>query len=222
MTSPEEPQAPPEESAFVEVVAGLLVVGASVAATQAAVAAAMAPLALTGKAVGGAVVLAAREALRGFPRPFGDGVVPRMPTRAPTTAGEVTRRRERYYRAAYVVNAAKRVHRGMRSGQSVQVALRAELVNWKRHLEAVQNRRERATQVDAAAARFGALLGWGAVMDARTSADCRQANGKNFNAGTKPAIGYPGTVHPHCRCVPRAPWEGGAMLPTKRRRRGGT
>lgn len=46
-----------------------------------------------------------------------------------------------------------------------------------------------------------ALLGWKAKMDNRTTAECRAADGKNFDPRNIPPIGYPGTVHVHCRCV---------------------
>jgi SPP1 gp7 family putative phage head morphogenesis protein len=54
------------------------------------------------------------------------------------------------------------------------------------------------------------LLGWRAVMDERTTNECRAANGQNFRADRMPTIGWPGAVHPHCRCsaapaIPGAP-----------------
>ena len=57
-----------------------------------------------------------------------------------------------------------------------------------------------------------ALVGWKAVMDSRTSAECAAANGKNFPADRPPVIGWPGAVHPHCRCVPTKPYAGAGMV----------
>ena len=67
-------------------------------------------------------------------------------------------------------------------------------------------------QVDMATMTYGLLLGWHTVIDKRTSAECYWANGQNFHADQMPAIGYPGAVHPHCRCYPGAPFPGGKLL----------
>jgi hypothetical protein len=48
----------------------------------------------------------------------------------------------------------------------------------------------------------GGLLGWYSRNDDRTSAECLAAHGKNFDPNVIPPIGYPGSVHPHCRCRP--------------------
>jgi hypothetical protein len=68
--------------------------------------------------------------------------------------------------------------------------------------------------VDSTASLYGGILGWHAEMDARTSAECRRANGKNFLAAYAPLIGYPGAVHPRCRCYPVRPYAGAKLLPS--------
>jgi hypothetical protein len=65
---------------------------------------------------------------------------------------------------------------------------------------------------DRAARRHGLVLGWRAVMDARTSAECRRADGKNFSVASRPLIGWPGSVHPHCRCRPVAAFAGAGFV----------
>lgn len=218
MTTPEQEETPPEEAPYVEAVAAILVVGAAAAATAAAIAAALIPLRLSTEAIGAATRVALSVP---FPTPPGaSGTSPG--TEGPPgaeSAPVVTGRREVYYRAAYLVNASKRIFRAVREGATLREAAAREKRYFQSHLDAAKNRAAKARAVDAAARRYGDLLGWRAVMDQRTSGECRAAHRKNFRASRKPAIGYPGTVHPHCRCVPGPPIPGAAELPTRRRRR---
>lgn len=110
------------------------------------------------------------------------------------TASAESAKMEAAFRAHYVLNAARRLANG---GDPT-----AEQRFFNQHLEAVTKRRGAASAVDKARARYGNTLGWQAVMDNRTSPECKAANGKNFDAGRIPAIGYPGAVHPFCRCKP--------------------
>lgn len=112
---------------------------------------------------------------------------------------------EPVYRANYIVQASRRVQRKVQSGTPVRTALAQERAYFDQHLDASRNRIKKAKLVNAAAIRYGNELGWYAMMDAKTSAECRQANGKNFNVGERPVIGYPGMVHPSCRCRPGPP-----------------
>jgi hypothetical protein len=80
------------------------------------------------------------------------------------------------------------------------------------HLTAGWNRMDAAARVDAAASAHGLLLGWNAVHDQNTSAECRAADGRNFRADYMPVIGYPGAVHPHCRCYPGPARRGAPMM----------
>jgi SPP1 gp7 family putative phage head morphogenesis protein len=103
-------------------------------------------------------------------------------------------------RAQYLVKAARRVSEaGLREG------LPKEAVYFQAHRRASENRRMAAQTVAQAQERFGPELGWYATMDSRTSPDCRAANGKNFRAARPPRIGFPGSVHPNCRCKPGPP-----------------
>lgn len=124
--------------------------------------------------------------------------------------------------AQFVLAAAARLDddltRALSTGQDPGLALAAGLAREQRfynqHLLAVWKRAQAAAAVDTAASRHGLLLGWYAVKDRRTSPECRAADGKNFRADQMPLIGYPGAVHPHCRCRPgRAHW-GARLLPS--------
>jgi hypothetical protein len=74
------------------------------------------------------------------------------------------------------------------------------------------NREKAAAQVDSASMEHGRLLGWHTVLDAKTSLECIAAHGHNFHADVMPPIGYPGMVHPNCRCRPGPPFPGASML----------
>lgn len=118
------------------------------------------------------------------------------------------------YRAWYIVNAVRRLERAEAKGPEAFVKARereAQFFQW--HLRAMHNRVNSAAAVDDAAGRYGLLLGWRAVMDVRTTLECRAANGKNFRADKEPVIGWPGSVHPHCRCVPVGPFPGAPVIP---------
>lgn len=112
-------------------------------------------------------------------------------------------------RAAYLVVAAQRVTRAHEGGDLALVrALIAERRFLDQHIEASMGRVEAAQQVEFALRTVGrgVMLGWEAVLDERTSGECRRADGRNFDASRIPPIGYPGTVHPHCRCRAVAPF----------------
>ena len=74
------------------------------------------------------------------------------------------------------------------------------------------NREKSGAAVDSASMEHGRLLGWHTVLDARTSPECKAANRHNFHADQMPRIGYPGMVHPNCRCFPGAPFPGAPMV----------
>ena len=122
------------------------------------------------------------------------------PTAASGTALRNAQENEPWYRAAYILSASRRVHAALRDGVPEEEALAREQRWFKQHLAAQENRRNTAVQVDAAAAKSGNKLGWYAVLDRKTTPECRAANGKNFDRRKPPPIGYPGSVHPFCRC----------------------
>lgn len=105
-------------------------------------------------------------------------------------------------RGWFAVNAIKRLAKS----ENPREQLKTERVYFDAHKKAQAKRKAVSDQIDAAAARYGPVLGWRAQMDPRTTAECRQANGKNFRADRRPSIGYPGTVHPNCRCEITAPY----------------
>jgi hypothetical protein len=127
-------------------------------------------------------------------------------------------------RAQYAIAAAKRVMGAARDarakGEPVGAAIRAQLAKERRfyeqHQAAMWNRAAAAGKTDMAAAEHGNLLGWNTVIDERTSAECRAADGWNYYASSMPDIGWPGATHEHCRCFPSAPHRGGRLLPGSR------
>jgi hypothetical protein len=130
-------------------------------------------------------------------------------------------------RAQFAVSASKRITADLREararGTPLREALAAGVARERRyfgqHLDAIQQRARAAAVVDGQAAHYGDLLGWYTVRDSHTSAECLAANGKNFYASAMPLIGYPGGVHPFCRCYPGAPHTGAALLPSARTRK---
>jgi hypothetical protein len=121
-----------------------------------------------------------------------------------------------YRRATYMVQAALRMSTALSTpgdpqarADAVRRAWATEVRYMQQHLQAQARRNMAAQQVARVwrANKKPALLGWKAKMDERTTAECRAANGRNFDPRKIPTIGYPGTVHPHCRCVPVKPYD---------------
>src|ERR1035441_1149031 len=124
-------------------------------------------------------------------------------------------------RATFFLNACQRVQQAIVAARSknepvmdaVRAAITAEQRFMTAHLAASQQRVSASSAVDGMAATYGNLLGWNAVIDPRCTPECRAANHKNFYADKPPAIGYPGTTHPNCRCFPSKPFRGAPILP---------
>jgi hypothetical protein len=125
-----------------------------------------------------------------------------------------TARQNMLRRAQFVLSSARRITATASQGSSLESAAAAERTYFSQHLMALWNRAKAASQVDSAAGSYGEVLGWYTVRDRRTSAECRHANGKNFSVLAMPLIGWPGAVHPHCRCYPGRPYIGARMLPS--------
>lgn len=125
-------------------------------------------------------------------------------------------------RSAYLVNALTRLRReiaearahGENPNVAANTARYAERRFYGQHIQASAQRIIAASTIDALGQQYGTVLGWYSKNDSRTTAECRNANGKNFSALIPPKIGWPGTVHVHCRCFPGAPHRGARMLPT--------
>lgn len=121
-------------------------------------------------------------------------------------ASAQTSRQNLVRRAQFVLSAGKRLAGDVREarakgepvGQALLDGLARERRYYNQHTAAMWNRATAAGKTDMAAAEYGPLLSWNAVMDARTSAECRNADGKNYYATAMPDIGFPGSVHPHC------------------------
>jgi SPP1 gp7 family putative phage head morphogenesis protein len=102
-------------------------------------------------------------------------------------------------RAQYILTAAKRLTRA----QTLDVydqALRLEQTYLDQHRHAGQNRVKAAQALDEIAAKHGPWLQWIAVLDHRTTPDCRALNGRLFTIDNLPNGQIPGAVHPRCRC----------------------
>lgn len=134
-----------------------------------------------------------------------------IPDTAKRASAQV-REAEFYYRAAYIVQAAHRIHQVTRAGRPLSDAVRGERAAYQRHLDAQGKRATSAMKINRLSARGDGKLGWYATLDSRTSPECRAANGKNFFADQRPSIGYPGSVHPSCRCEPGPAHRGKAMV----------
>lgn len=127
-----------------------------------------------------------------------------------------------YRRAAYLVNATRRLAPAALADQEqALLAARREDRYLDAHIQAEHNRAAAAARVvESLATQAGTadtgepLLGWTAVLDDRTTPECRSAHGRNFNPTIRPPIGYPGEVHIHCRCRPRRPWRTGKRVET--------
>lgn len=144
-------------------------------------------------------------------------------TGAAGTASLAVQRQNYLRRAQFALASARRgmaaIAEARSHGQSASSALAALLPKERRyfaqHLDAIRNRAQAAMNVDMAALAYGPLLGWNTVRDSRTSAECRAADGKNFRADAQPLIGWPGAVHPHCRCYAGPARIGARMLPSR-------
>ena len=119
------------------------------------------------------------------------------------------------WRAIYAVAATDRLS----NPTDFDLAVERELQNYTLHTEAEERRLRAAALVDAAAQLMSDrttdnLLGWRAVVDDRTTPECRAAHGCNFRADRMPLIGWPGAVHMRCRCSAGPPIPGAPLLPS--------
>lgn len=138
------------------------------------------------------------------------------------TASLITARQNWLRRAQFALSAARRAMadieqaraHGIPARQALATSAARERRYFAQHLDAIRGRAMAAMAVDMAALSYGPLLGWNTVHDSRTSAECRAADGKNFRADAMPVIGWPGAVHPHCRCYPGPARIGARMLPS--------
>jgi hypothetical protein len=230
MTTPLPPQQPPPQGqqppppppsdlddpaiaiAVAAVLAGTLGPGITVAATVASL---KVRFALTAAAV--TALGAVLNVVLAHPPPL-TGVI--------GAASEQTSRMNAARRAQYVIAAAKRVmvavvearSKGLPVGAAIRDQLAKERRYYEQHQAAMWNRAAAAGKTDMAAMEHGNLLGWNAVLDSRTSAACRIADGRNYYASRMPDIGFPGSAHPACRCFPGPAHKGAPLLPSRGKR----
>lgn len=199
---------PPEDMPLVETVLAILAAKYALDQTVRLVAAALAPYGIGVEAVRAALGLA-RTAHA--PRPE----LKRHGFHRASAAADVARRTaaaDAGYRAAYVVNAARRLQASLNGGTSMKDALRQEAANFEAHRRARQKRLDAAAATSSAAALYGGLLGWYRNPLLDSDIDCRVADGNNFDASEGTIIGWPGAVHPNCGCHAGPPHEDGEMV----------
>jgi hypothetical protein len=123
-------------------------------------------------------------------------------------AGLLNINEERLRRGWFAVNALKRLAKAEDK--------RTQWDKEKRYFEAhrqMGDRRARQAEIrDHMASLYGRKLGWYSVLGATTDAHCAHNHGKNFYYDRRPRGGFPGEVHPHCKCTPGAPWPWGITL----------
>lgn len=121
------------------------------------------------------------------------------------------RRQNAFRRAAYVMTAARRMSTAIQTGDPdrVQTAWKLELNYLGSHLQANHKRNQAAIALAKKWHQMGQpdLLGWLSRRDSRTTKECRAADGRNFDPKSIPPIGYPGAVHPNCRCTAVRAWD---------------
>jgi hypothetical protein len=127
-------------------------------------------------------------------------------------------RHDVFFRAAYIANAAWRIHKRVRQGESIAEAIADEGRFFAMHEQARKGRLRAAEQVATAAEFFGipeedgTLVGWYLNPLLNNEAECIAANGHNFYAEHGTVIGLPGSVHNGCGCYAGPPWTGAAMV----------
>ena len=116
--------------------------------------------------------------------------------------------------AGYIVKATERTAAKLAEGKPIEDIRKDEDRYLNQTAQAQAKRVLAGSSIDSLASQYGPVLGWYAVEDSRTTAECREADGKNFRVDSPPDIGYPGIVHMNCRCRPGVPHPNAAMLPS--------
>lgn len=208
MTQPQQP--PPSDTQLAIQAASQLAVAVSAAAAVTTLGPVFAAAGITGPALAAAlsVVMGMPPESKGFYGP------------ATSTIARLNLMR----RAQFTVASARRVQQSLIGARSAGTPLSRALADavtrerryYGQHLLASWGRDNAAARVDSQAMTSGRLLGWYTVLDSHTSAECRAANRHNFYADQMPRIGYPGMVHPACRCLPGPPVPGVPMVGASR------
>jgi hypothetical protein len=219
-----QPEPTPDQDGLVAAIAAVLLVGASLGLTAAALAAL---LRRRGFTISTRSLLLALKLASARTKHQ-----PRMIGR--TDVARAQQGMEAHYRAAYVLNAAGRLeaakqaalaelefravqdHRELTAAErdkaeaaAYSAAMQRERSYELAHERARRRRMEAAVQVAEAANRWGVILGWHTHRDDRTTPECYAAHGTNFRADIPPVIGWPGTLHGGtCRCRAGRPFRG--------------
>lgn len=214
MTQPAAPQQPTQTASqrdrqVIAGIAAVLAAGAAASVAGATIARLLAPLKIRPEASRGALAVATRVTGKG------------SRSTAAGPAEKVTATGQNAYRAAYILAAARRIDAAVSAANgdpaaqraALAAALQTETRYAGQQLQAQDNRTASARAVDAVSRKHpGPLLGWKAVLDERTSPDCRAASGRNFSPTRPPAIGLPGAVHNACRCRAVAPFANAKLV----------
>lgn len=194
---------PPEDDAIVAAIITVLLAGYAAKRTLFALTDILAPFGITQEAISAAFVLSKRGtvALPNAPRDIAPGIKLR---------GERTK--EVAFRAAYIMNASKRIQADLSKHKPIKVALAEESLNYRRHESARKGRLSAAARVQESADRFGPLLGWYLNPLLNNEIECITANGHNFYADEGTLIGLPGAVHPNCGCKAGPPIAGAGLV----------
>lgn len=198
------PEQTPQEINVVTAIVALLAIGVSVQALTPKIATLLKPLGISLTAVEVALRIA-----------MSAPVQPRSAKGLDSAEGQ-TLATEATYRATYIVESARRIQQGLNQKTPIRQIIQQERVWFEKHREAQNRRLSAAQQVDLAGRKYGRLVGWYARRDSRTTQECLMAHGRNFYIDERPRIGYPGTVHPNCRCVAGPPHRNGKRLPSRK------
>lgn len=115
------------------------------------------------------------------------------------------RKRNLRFRAAYLINAIKR----LADAPDLKTGLTRERQLFAAHVQASKRRMDAAkASVKMADDTHSTVIGWGGILDDRTTADCRWLIGKNYAVGNPPEGLHPGGRHSRCRCYPQPAWPG--------------
>lgn len=117
------------------------------------------------------------------------------------------------HRAHYAINAARRMGRTVRSGESLKAALNRESTYLAQHREANRRRSAAARMIEAAVELHGPVLGWKHGHPKEPREAHAGADGMNFSAATIPmSTGALPGVLPGCTCTVVAPYPDGEMM----------
>lgn len=138
---------------------------------------------------------------------------PRKPTQYYQTPKRTIANMERVINAAYIRDGVLRMQktRGM-SREDAQAALQKERRYAAMHRLARNERKFASDRLEIASRAHGPVLGWYTMNDGRVESRCRKLAGHNFNVTRPMPAGYPGTIHPQCRCWAGPAWSKGVLL----------